>query len=58
MTDEIISEAAQLAIKFSSAKLGDKVIVDYTYRKNVSKPKGAKIGNVIFKNSKEFIGVK
>ncbi len=58
LTDEIISEAAQLAIKFSSAKLGDKVIVDYTYRKNVSKPKGAKIGNVIFKNSKEFIGVK
>ena len=55
LTDEIIREAAQIAAHFSKGLVGDRLSVDYTLRKNVSKPNGAKAGFVIYNNQKTVI---
>lgn len=55
LTDEIIREAAQIAAHFSKGLVGDRLSVDYTLRKNVSKPNGAKAGFVIYNNQKTLI---
>ena len=47
-SDDIIRKAAMLAAWFSKAKFSAKVPVDYTLRKNVHKPSGAKPGMVIY----------
>ena len=52
LTDELIVKSAQVSAYFSKANLGEKVTVDYTLRKNVSKPNGAKPGFVIYVNQK------
>ena len=44
--------AANLAAYHSKAKNSSNVAVDYTLRKNVKKPKGAKPGMVIYENQK------
>lgn len=43
-----LMEAANLAAFYSKARLGSQVPVDYTLRKNVKKPNGAKPGFVIY----------
>ncbi len=48
--DQTLLEAAQLAAYFSKAKMSSKVAVDYTIRKHVKKPSGAKPGMVIYDN--------
>lgn len=45
-----LEQAAQLAAYFSEARFSSKVPVDYTTRKNVSKPPKARPGYVIYKN--------
>jgi predicted ribosome quality control (RQC) complex YloA/Tae2 family protein len=50
-----IEQAASLAAYFSQARISTKVPVDYTLRKYVNKPKGAKPGFVIYKNFKTVI---
>lgn len=50
--DTTLEEAAALAAYFSKGKDGSHVIVAYTERKNVKKPKNAKTGMVIFDNFK------
>ena len=55
LTDELIVKAAQVSAYFSKANLGEKVTVDYTLRKNVSKPNGAKPGFVIYVNQKSIV---
>ncbi len=55
LTDELIVKSAQLSAYFSKANLGEKVTVDYTLRKNVSKPNGAKPGFVIYVNQKSVV---
>lgn len=55
LTDELIYKSAQLAAYFSKANLGEKVTIDYTLRKNVSKPNGAKPGFVIYVNQKSIV---
>ena len=52
LTDELIVKSAQVSAYFSKANLGEKVTVDYTLRKNVSKPNGTKPGFVIYVNQK------
>ena len=47
-TPEIIEKAATLAAWFSKARYSAKIPVDYTLRKNVHKPSGAKPGMVIY----------
>ena len=48
ITDLAITEAAQIAAFFSSAREAQKVPVDYTRIKNIKKPVGAKPGKVIY----------
>ena len=44
-----------IAAHFSKGLVGDRLSVDYTLRKNVSKPNGAKAGFVIYNNQKTLI---
>ena len=48
VTNQTLEEAAELAAYFSKARMSSKVAVDYTARKNVKKPSGAKPGMVIY----------
>ena len=51
VTDETIYEAAMLAAFFSKSKLSSQVPVDYTKKKNIKKPNGAKPGMVIYETN-------
>ncbi len=55
ITDELILKAAQTAANFSKANFDEKVIVEYTEKRFVTKPNGARPGFVIFTNQKEII---
>lgn len=48
ISDMTLVEAATLAAYYSKARLSSKAAVDYTRRKNVRKPSGAKPGMVIY----------
>lgn len=50
--DLTLEEAANLAAFYSKAKMSSKVPVDYTFKKNVKKPNGAKPGMVIYESNK------
>ena len=47
-TDRTFEEAADLAAYYSKGRNSEKVEVDYTQRKNIRKPGGAKPGFVIY----------
>ena len=47
---QTLREAAALAAYYSKAREGENVPIDYTLRKHVRKPKGAKPGMVIYQN--------
>lgn len=49
--DATLEEAANLAAFYSKGKMSSKVPVDYTRRKNVKKPSGAKPGMAIYDNN-------
>ncbi len=51
LDDATILEAANLAAFYSKGRMSSKVPVDYTRRKNVKKPNGAKPGMVIYENN-------
>ncbi|MGL5232723.1 MAG: Rqc2 family fibronectin-binding protein [Fusobacteriaceae bacterium] len=55
ITDNLILKAAQVAANFSKANFDEKVIVEYTEKRFVTKPNGARPGFVIFTNQKEII---
>lgn len=46
--EKTLLEAASLAAWFSKARHSSNVPVDYTHRRNVHKPKGAKLGMVVY----------
>jgi len=50
ISDIAIKEAALIAAYYSKARQSSQVPVDYTFRKNVKKPSGAKPGMVIYDN--------
>ncbi len=50
--EKTLIEAAMLAAYYSKGKNSSNVPVDYTYKKYVKKPKGAKPGMVIYENQK------
>lgn len=52
VTEEEIKEAATLAAYYSKARMSSKVPVDYTIKKNVKKPSGAKPGLVIYEKNR------
>jgi len=47
-------QAANLAAYFSKAKKDNKILVDYTFKKHVKKPKNAKPGMVIYSQEKSL----
>lgn len=49
--EETILEAASLAAYYSKGKMSSNVPIDYTERKNVKKPNGAKPGMVIYESN-------
>ena len=51
VSDETIFEGAMLAAYFSRSKLSSQVPVDYTKKKNIKKPNGAKPGMVIYETN-------
>lgn len=53
-SDDIIRKGAMLAAWFSKARFSAKVPVDYTLRKFVHKPSGAKPGMVIYTDQQTF----
>ena len=56
VTQKAISEAAKLAARYSRGESSSNVPVDYTKVRNVSKPRGAKPGMVIYvKNKTIFV---
>lgn len=57
-TEELIEKAAHVAVIYSKSEIGHRVTVEYTQRKFVSKPKGARPGSVIYTNQKEISFVK
>lgn len=54
-SDAVLLEAAQLAAYYSQAKNAPSVPVDYTRRRYVKKPNGAKPGMVIYTHQKTLI---
>lgn len=52
MPEDVLRQAAEIAAYYSKAKDADKVAVDYTFIKHVSKPRNAKPGKVIYRNHK------
>jgi len=51
---DTLIQAANLAAHFSKAKKENKVLVDYTFKKYVKKPKNAKPGMVIYSQEKSL----
>jgi len=51
---DTLIQAANLAAYFSKAKKDNKVLVDYTLKKHVKKPKNAKPGMVIYSHEKSL----
>lgn len=47
---EVVQEAALLAAYYSRSRHGQNVAVDYTQRRHVTKPRGARPGNVVYVN--------
>ncbi len=52
LTSELIEKAASYAANFSRGNSGDKINIDYTRRKYVTKPNGSRPGFVIYTNQK------
>lgn len=55
--ESTILKIAELAAKMSKATPGDKVTIDYTKKKYLNKPKGAKPGFVTYSNSNSIIAL-
>lgn len=53
--DDFISRVALCAAFYSKAQKGQKVVVEYTEKKNLNKPKGAPLGFVTYNTTKTFI---
>ena len=51
VSDETIFEGAMLAAFFSKSRMSSQVPVDYTKKKNIKKPNGAKPGMVIYETN-------
>jgi len=58
VTDEMLNKGAEIAAYFTGANIGEKVLVDYTKRKYIRKPKGGKPGFVTYENEKSIYVVK
>ena len=55
LTETLIQKAAEVTVFYTKLNLNEKIEVDYTQRKYVNKPNGAKPGFVIYTNGKTKI---
>ncbi|MDO4690234.1 MAG: NFACT family protein [Fusobacterium sp.] len=55
LSEELIKKAAELTAFYTKLNLGEKVEVDYTQRKYLNKPNGAKPGFVTYSNQKTIL---
>ncbi|MEW6226986.1 MAG: NFACT RNA binding domain-containing protein [Bacillota bacterium] len=55
VADEALLRAAEIAAYYSKARAGSKVPVDYTARRHVWKPKGARPGMVLYDHEKTIV---
>lgn len=55
LTDALIKKASEITAYFTKLNLGDKIEIDYTQKKFVSKPNAAKPGFVVYTNQKTYI---
>jgi len=53
--ERTLIEAAELAAQHSAARDEQSVSVDYTLRKNVRRPKGARPGQVLYRGQKTLV---
>lgn len=58
LTDDILLKGAMVAAYYSKANIGDSVSVDYTLRKYLNKPRGAKYGFVTYTHEKNIVVIK
>lgn len=54
LTEEILLKGAEIAAIYSKSNSGDRVSIDYTQRRYINKPKGAKPGFVTYVNEKNI----
>ncbi|MBS9775559.1 MAG: NFACT family protein [Fusobacterium sp.] len=54
LTDNLIKKASEISAFYTKLNLGEKVLVEYTQKKHVNKPKGAKPGFVTYDNQKSI----
>jgi len=57
-SEELILKGAEMAAYLSKATPGEKITIDYTLKKNLKKPKGAKPGFVIYHVFESIVVVK
>lgn len=57
-TDEVIFKGAEVAAFYSKTLSGEKVLIDYTLKKHLNKPKGGKPGFVTYNNQESILVVK
>lgn len=58
LTEEIIFKGAEVAAFYSKALPGEKVLIDYTLKKYLNKPKGGKPGFVTYNKEESILVVK
>lgn len=58
LTDEILMKGAEIAAQYSKGSSGDKISIDYTLKRYINKPKGARPGFVTYINEKNITVIK
>lgn len=58
LTDEILMKGAEIAAFYSKGFVGDRISIDYTQKRYINKPKGAKPGFVTYVNEKNIVVIK
>lgn len=55
ISEDILKKAAEIVAFYTKLNLGEKVEIDYTLKKYITKPNGAKLGFVIYTNQKSIV---
>ena len=58
LSEELLMKGAEIAAYYSKGFTGDKISIDYTQKRYINKPKGAKPGFVTYINEKNILVIK
>ena len=58
LSEELLMKGAEIAAYYSKGFTGDKISIDYTQKRYINKPKGAKPGFVTYVNEKNILVIK